>query len=272
MQKYEKERNLLEYIKGKSNFVVSFTHFYYLCLMKITQTLFILLGCLLGSLNIVPAHAQSIEQLEKSLHAIETDLQQKSLEYSWRLTDDYLEFCNTFDKLISISSDDYLKVLSYEKKPKEIAPQEQAYEKAKNELEKYLGTYDEYKKIESMGKEVMSEEGRKDLSAAKNNFYNLLWKDDEKYRELRNKDQAELKKYRMAIVRYMLNEYKAKKMVMPTSFINYKDKDNLLSNNTNLKRLSLEIRQLEDLQRQIIRQIQKKKYNIEDTEKTPVNN
>lgn len=234
--------------------------------MKNTKTFLTVVCCLFGLLSTSRTSAQNIDQLEKSIQSIEVDLQQKTLELSWKVTEEYLTFCNTFNKMINITSDDYLRVLTYEKKPKEIAPEEKSYKKAKATLEAHMKTYKEYASLDSLRKSATSEASRKDAGAAMSTFYTRLWNEDEKYQELRNNEQIALKQYRIAAVRYMLNEYKAMKRVMPTKFIDYAERENILANNPDLRRLSQEVRQLEEMQRQTIRDYQKLKYNI-DTDK-----
>lgn len=230
--------------------------------MKSTKTLLTVPFFLFGLFFVPTASAQDIDQLDKSIQSINVDLQQKSLELSWKITEDFLTYCSTFNKMINITSDDYLKVLTYEKKPKETAQEEDIYKKAKAALETHMKGYKEYALLDSMRKTANSEASRKDAGAAMSTFYTRLWNEDEKYQELRNKEQITLKQYRIATVRYMLNEYKTMKRVMPTKFIDYTERENILNNNLELRRLSQEIRQLEELQRQTIQNYQKLKYNI----------
>ena len=99
-------------------------------------------------------------------------------------------------------------------------------------------------------------------SAALSNYYSRRWSDNETYKNLRNKEQKTLRQYRIETVRYALNECKAQQQVMSTQFIDYGDRENILSSDSALRQLSVEIRLLKDLQQETIRKYQQLKYKV----------
>lgn len=233
--------------------------------MKNAKVMLISICCLLGSSGISICHAQSLEQLDQSLQEIGTDLRQKILKFSWDLTEEYLKYCEDTNGMIDLSSESYLKALTNTLKPKELEPYEKAREKANKEIEDYMMMYykEEYARVDSIRKNVAGEQDRKDADAATSNFRIRLWNKDEKFKKLSNGQEATIKKHRLEAVKYMFNEYKGKGQVMPTSFINHTERQYLLSNNAELKRLSNEINSLEVLVHRITAEYQKLKYNID---------
>lgn len=230
--------------------------------MKTTKLFFLLSICFLSSSTVFKASAQTLEQLDNSLQEINKDLQQKQLSHSWLLMEDYLDFCERSGKTISIKSEDYLKVLTYERKPKELKPQENAYLKAKEILEKHMRQYPDYAKADEQRRIARSEIERKDASAALSTVYSRLWNDDKKYQKLRNNEQIALRAYRIATVRYMLKEHEEAQRVMPSGIIGYADKKTLQENNVELRKLSLEISLLQQLQNETLRKYQRIKYQL----------
>ena len=233
--------------------------------MKNQHVFLILFICFFSLGNISSVSAQEIAKFEKALQNIDSDLQSKQLEYSWLLMESYLTHCTQFNKMINMTKENYLKVLTYEKKPKELQLEEEAYQDAKEKLEKYMRKYDDYVRAENLRKEATTEVARKDASAAISTVYTRLWNEDKKYQEMRNKEQALLKTYRISTVRYMLNEYKSKNLIMPSNIIDYQDRETLLDNNPLLRRLSQEINQLKLLQSQTLRKYQRIKYDLDDS-------
>ncbi|MFV0588932.1 DUF5039 family protein [Bacteroides reticulotermitis] len=230
--------------------------------MKTTKLFFLLSICFLSSSTVFKASAQTLEQLDNSLQEINKDLQQKQLSHSWLLMEDYLDFCERSGKTISIKSEDYLKVLTYERKPKELKPQENAYLKAKEILEKHMRQYPDYAKADEQRRIARSEIERKNASAALSAVYSRLWNDDKKYQKLRNNEQIALRAYRIATVRYMLKEHEEAQRVMPSGIIGYADKKTLQENNVELRKLSLEISLLQQLQNETLRKYQRIKYQL----------
>ena len=205
---------------------------------------------------------KQMQQLEESLNNISADLQKKELEFSWLLTERYLNYCDKTNKHINITKDDYLKILTFERKPEDLKVLEDTYENAKKELQELLNSDKEYTRLYTSLKESVNEEARKQASAALSNYYSRRWSDNETYKNLRNKEQKTLRQYRIETVRYALNECKAQQQVMSTRFIDYGDRDNILSSDSALRQLSVEIRLLKDLQQETIRKYQQLKYKV----------
>ena len=68
----------------------------------------------------------------------------KKLQYNYALMDKYLDFCEKNNRIISINKEPRLSQLAFVTKPKEIEPQREAFEKAKDEVQKLLRAYPEY--------------------------------------------------------------------------------------------------------------------------------
>ena len=79
---------------------------------------------------------------------------------------------------------------------------------------------------------------------------------------MRDKEQKALRSYYIAAARYMLEESKNKQEVVPNGIIDYKERENILNSNAALNQLSVEIRLLENLQREVLQEYQKLKYHI----------
>ena len=90
---------------------------------------------------------KQMQQLEESLNNISADLQKKELEFSWLLTERYLNYCDKTNKHINITKDDYLKILTFERKPEDLKVLEDTYENAKKELQELLNSDKEYTRL-----------------------------------------------------------------------------------------------------------------------------
>ncbi|WP_294612174.1 DUF5039 family protein [uncultured Bacteroides sp.] len=227
--------------------------------MRKINTLLLLLLC-----NIVCLQAQEnrIVELEKSLEIMRTDLQQKKLLFSWTLMEKYLDACSASNKLVNIKNEPKLTYIIFELKPQELAASKEAYETAKDELKKMLNTYSEYTQLDSAYRNTAKEETRKEINVAMNNFYRRLSDENKDYRPMRDKEQKALRSYYIAAARYMLEESKNKQEVVPNGIIDYKERENILNSNAALNQLSVEIRLLENLQREVLQEYQKLKYHI----------
>jgi hypothetical protein len=227
--------------------------------MKKISSLLLLLLC-----NIVCLQAQEnrIVELEKSLEIIRTDLQQKKLLLNWTLMEKYLDACEASNKLINIRNEPKLTYIIFELKPQELAASKETYETAKDELKKILNTYPEYAQLDSAYRNTAKEEIRKEINVAMNNFYRRLSDENKDYRPMRNKEQKALRNYYIAAARYMLEESKKKQEVAPNGIINYKEREEILNSNAGLNQLSVEIRLLENLQKEALQEYQKLKYHI----------
>lgn len=228
--------------------------------MKKTAALLLMLLC-----NLVWLQAQEdrATQLTKSLESIRMDLQQKKLQLSWTLMNEYLDYCSTSNKLISFRDEPKLAYIIFELKPEELKAPKETYETARDELKKMMRNYPEYVQLDSMYRRTANEDTRKEINTAMNNFYRRLSDENKDYRPMRDKEQRALRNYYIAAARYMLEESKRKQEVVPSGFMNYRERDNILNSNANLNQLSVEIRLLESLQRKALEEYQKLKYFID---------
>ncbi|MCD7899619.1 MAG: DUF5039 family protein [Bacteroides sp.] len=234
--------------------------------MKNIRWIFLLVCCILINSSVSFAQAQTADELGKSLQQIGTDLQEKTIKLSWGLTEEYLKYCEASNRNVEISSEEYLGSLVNLEKPKELSSYREAYEKSKAAVENYLMAFPEYIQIDSLRRNIRSEEDRKNANVAMSSFRNWLWNKDDKFKQISNTNSFARRKYYLEAVRYMFKEYKEAGRIMPTSFINFDDRQYLLSNNAELRLLSDEVDQLERLQKRVLSQYQKLKYNITDTE------
>ena len=76
-----------------------------------------------------------IAQLENALANIQTDLQEKTLQYNWEITEKYIEYCKKLYKITNFNQEPRLVQLATTIKPEELEPQRLAYEKTKKEVE-----------------------------------------------------------------------------------------------------------------------------------------
>lgn len=228
--------------------------------MKKINSLLLLLIC-----NVAWLYAQDdkISQMETSLENIRTDLQQKKLEYSWAVMSDFLDYCATTTKLLSPKNEPRLSYIIYELKPKELQAAKKAYETAKDELKKMMNDYPEYVRLDSMYRRTANDDTRKEISTSMNNFYRRLADENENYRPMRDKEQRALRDYYIAAARYMLEECKKSREVVPDNIMTYAERNMILNSKAELNQLSVEIKLLESLQKQILQEYQKLKYNVD---------
>lgn len=102
-----------------------------------------------------------IAQLENALANIQTDLQEKTLQYNWEITEKYIEYCKKLYKITNFNREPRLVQLATTIKPEELEPQRLAYEKAKKELEALLTSYPEYITLDSLYKRATNTEQKK---------------------------------------------------------------------------------------------------------------
>ena len=93
-----------------------------------------------------------IAQLENALANIQTDLQEKTLQYNWEITEKYIEYCKKLYKITNFNQEPRLVQLATTIKPEELEPQRLAYEKTKKEVETLLKSYPEYITLDSLYK------------------------------------------------------------------------------------------------------------------------
>ena len=201
-----------------------------------------------------------IAQLENALANIQTDLQEKTLQYNWEITEKYIEYCKKLYKITNFNRELRLVQLATTIKPEELEPQRLAYEKAKKELEALLTSYPEYITLDSLYKRATNTEQKKDRKVALDGFYQRIYNEDKTYRPLLEK---KLKEHYIACASYLLNECKRNREVVPEIY-DYKTARILKETDPKLRQLSIEISTLESLQRETIRRYQRLKYNLKE--------
>ena len=204
-----------------------------------------------------------IAQLENALANIQTDLQEKTLQYNWEITEKYIEYCKKLYKITNFNQEPRLVQLATTIKPEELEPQRLAYEKTKKEVETLLKSYPEYITLDSLYKRATNTEQKKDRKVALDGFYQRIYNEDKAYRPILEKRRKTLKEHYIACASYLLNECKRNGEIVPEIY-DYKTARILKETDPKLHQLSIEISTLESLQRETIRKYQKLKYKLED--------
>ena len=105
--------------------------------------------------------AQDLKEMEKNLSAINEELSQKTKEYSWQLAAAYADYCEANNKYISWNDLPYLQqVVEYER-PASLETYRLEHKASKEELDKFLNTYKEYKDLVKKQKEAVTKEVEK---------------------------------------------------------------------------------------------------------------
>ena len=116
--------------------------------------------------------AQDLKEMEKNLSAINEELSQKTKEYSWQLAAAYADYCEANNKYISWNDLPYLQqVVEYER-PASLATYRLEHKASKEELDKFLNTYKEYKDLVKNQKEAVTKEEKDAVSTG----FAALWK------------------------------------------------------------------------------------------------
>ena len=113
----------------------------------------------------------AITQLENALASIQTDLQEKTLQYNWEMTEKYIEYCKKLSKITNFNQEPRLVQLATTIKPQELEPKRLAYEETKKEFEALLKSYPEYTTLDSLYKRAANGEQKKDRKVALDGFY-----------------------------------------------------------------------------------------------------
>ena len=103
-------------------------------ILSAVLTLYCLLPIAAQPLSKADSLQIEIAQLENALTSIQTDLQEKTLQYNWEITEKYIEYCKKLYKITNFNREPRLIQLATTIKPEELEPQRLAYEKAKKEL------------------------------------------------------------------------------------------------------------------------------------------
>lgn len=202
-------------------------------------------------------------QWEKKLEKIRNDLQEKKLQYSWQLTENYMAYCEKLSQINNINREPRVTQLVTNVRPQELEPLRLAYETASKELDAYLHTFPEYVTLDSLSKRSPDETISKNAEASLKEFYKQIYKEDQTYVELLLKRRLAIKKHYIAAVDYLLKECKRDKTVMPDALIPYNIEKQLRDSDMYLQQLYLEIQSLQKLQNEAIREYQQLKYGIQ---------
>ena len=116
-----------------------------------------------------------IEQVATVLSLIHIqELSQKTKEYSWQLAAAYADYCEANNKYISWNDLPYLQqVVEYER-PASLETYRLEHKANKEELDKFLNTYKEYKDLVKKQKEAVTKEEKDAVSTAFSAFWKKL--------------------------------------------------------------------------------------------------
>lgn len=221
---------------------------------------------LLGFGNLQTASAQDLQTMEKNLTAISDELNQKSKEFSWQLLSAYADYCEDNVKYISWNDLSSLQDIVEFERPASLESYRLASEARKKELQEFLNTYEEYKFLKKKQSEALSKEAKDENSAAFSAFWKKLREEKgNPYKDLYRAERKTVCKYRAEAVRYLIDQYKKKNQPVPTTFIKYQDRTYLLQKGSKLELLQKQISTLEDVQRELVRNITRTKYGLKDT-------
>ena len=191
------------------------------------------------------ALAQDLQEMEKSLSAINEELNQKTKEYSWQLVSAYADYCEANNKYISWNDVPYLQEIVEYNRPASLENYRLEHKVCKDALDKFLNTYKEYRELKKRQSEAVSKA----------------------YKELYYAERKTVCKYRSEALRYMIEQYKKDNKAVPTSMIKYSDRSYLLQKGSALELLDKEVNALESVQRELVRKITRAKYGLtEDKE------
>lgn len=212
------------------------------------------------------ASAQDLKEMEKNLSAINEELSQKTKEYSWQLAAAYADYCEANNKYISWNDLPYLQqVVEYER-PASLETFRLEHKAAKDELDKFLNTYKEYRDLKKKQTEAVTKEQKDAVSAAFAAFWKKLRSEENSYKDLYYAERKAICKYRSEALRHVIAHYKEEKQELPTSFIKYSERSYLLQKGSALELMQKEISALESVQRELVRNITRAKYGLNETE------
>ena len=212
------------------------------------------------------ASAQDLKEMEKNLSAINEELSQKTKEYSWQLAAAYADYCEANNKYISWNDLPYLQqVVEYER-PASLETFRLEHKAAKDELDKFLNTYKEYRDLKKKQTEAVTKEQKDAVSAAFAAFWKKLRSEENSYKDLYYAERKAICKYRSEALRHVIAYYKEEKQEVPTSFIKYSERSYLLQKGSALELMQKEISALESVQRELVRNITRAKYGLNETE------
>ena len=210
--------------------------------------------------------AQDLQEMEKNLSAINEDLNQKTKEYSWQLAAAYADYCEANNKYISWNDLPYLQTVVEYERPASLETYRLAHKASKDELDKFLNTYKEYKDLTKKQKEAVTKEEKDAVSTAFSAFWKKLRSEENPYKDLYYAERKAISKYRAEALRYVIAHYKEKKQEVPTSYIKYAERSYLLQKGSALELLQKEINALESVQRELVQNITRARYGLGKTE------
>ena len=210
--------------------------------------------------------AQDLKEMEKNLSAINEELGQKTKEYSWQLAAAYADYCEANNKYISWNDLPYLQTVVEYERPASLETYRLAHKASKDELDKFLNTYKEYKDLTKKQKEAVTKEEKDAVSTAFSAFWKKLRSEENPYKDLYYAERKAISKYRAEALRYVIAHYKEKKQEVPTSYIKYAERSYLLQKGSALELLQKEINALESVQRELVQNITRARYGLGKTE------
>ena len=202
-----------------------------------------------GSMQTVSA--QDLQEMEKNLSAINEDLNQKTKEYSWQLAAAYADYCEANNKYISWNDLPYLQTVVEYERPASLETYRLAHKASKDELDKFLNTYKEYKDLTKKQKEAVTKEEKDAVSTAFSAFWKKLRSEENPYKDLYYAERKAISKYRAEALRYV---------------IKYSERSYLLQKGSALELLQKEINALESVQRELVQNITRARYGLGKTE------
>lgn len=210
--------------------------------------------------------AQDLQEMEKNLSAINEELSQKAKEYSWQLATAYADYCEANNKYISWNDLPYLQQVVEYQRPASLEAYRLEHKAAKDELDKYLNTYKEYRDLKKKQTEAVTKDEKDAASTAFAAFWKKLRSEENSYKDLYYAERKAICKYRSEALRYVIAHYKEEKQEIPTSYIKYTERSYLLQKGSALELLQKEISALESVQRELVRNITRTKYGLSKTE------
>ena len=148
--------------------------------------------------------AQDLKEMEKNLSAINEELSQKTKEYSWQLAAAYADYCEANNKYISWNDLPYLQqVVEYER-PASLETYRLEHKASKEELDKFLNTYKEYKDLVKKQKEAVTKEEKDAVSTAFSAFWKKLRSEENAYKDLYYAERKAVCSYGTESDRYTL--------------------------------------------------------------------
>lgn len=232
------------------------------------KTLLLSILCLFisGWGSMQTALAQDLQEMEKNLSAINEELNQKTKEYSWQLLAAYADYCEANNKYISWNDVPYLQEIVEFDRPASLENYRLEHKACKDELDKFLNTYKEYKELKKKQSGAVSKEEKDAVSAAFSAFWKKLRSEDNSYRDLYYAERKAACKYRAEALRYMIEQHKKENKAVPTSVVKYSDRSYLLEKGSALELLDKEVNALENVQRELVRKMTRTKYGLSESE------